>query len=294
MSSEQTLTNGNERRNLELENDIIVEQDKRSRQYIIWSNIVYAIVVFVAIAYIVLLVKDRKTAPANYLYKYRNEIYFLVLIIIYTVITMVNSLYYHDCGGSLNSKNVVCPLFEGKGYDFRIVAKNDYLFSGLTILMMTMLFVRKFNGRTFKFFITLIANIYMIAILSFTKFDNAFAYANLIFVVMVIVCVYLMFRELFKSTDDRKTHRIVIIVIFLAVTAAAFGVYATKKFNAKVLDIADNATIGDLTPEQIEVLKENIRKDNVLHGTWHIMGAVSAFLVVLYKIFDIKQFTNSK
>lgn len=293
MSSEQILTNDDERRNLELANDIIIEQDKRSRRYIIWSNIVYLIVVFVAIAYIILLVKDRKTAPAKYLYKYRNEIFFLVIIIIYTVITMVNSMYYHDCGGSLNTNNAVCPLFEGKGYDFSIVTKNDLLFSGLTMLLIIFLLARKFNGRTFKFFIILIANIYMIAILSFTKLDNNIVYANFIFGISAVVCFYLALKELINSTDNNKLYRIILMILIFVSIVAAFSVFFVKKHNYTIQDIAENTT-GELTPEQIATLKENIRKDNVLHGTWHIMGALSAFLVVLYKIFDIKQFANSK
>jgi hypothetical protein len=280
MSSTQTSINNNERRNIVLANGIIIEQDKRSRRYIIWSNIAYGAIVFAAIAYIILLAKARKTSPEKYLYKYRNEIFFLVVLIIYTIITLVNSMYYHDCGGSFNTTNAVCPLFEGKGYDFDIVSKNDYLFSGLTMLLSVLLLVRKFNGRTIKFFIALIANIYMISVLSFTKLDNNMIYANFIFGLLSIVCFYLTFKEIKNSSDNNKIYRIILLILLVISTITTFTLFSVKP--------------NDYNTDDIDKLKENVRKDNVLHGTWHVMGAVSALLIVLYKIFDIKQFTNSK
>jgi membrane-associated HD superfamily phosphohydrolase len=279
------------RRNIELPNGIIIEQDKRSRRYIIWSNIVYLIIVFVVITYIILLNKNSKKNPKNYLYRYRNETYFLIILIIYTIITMLNSMYYHDCGGSLNKVNYICPLFEGKGYDFKIVAKNDYLFSGFTMLLTIFLLVRKFNGSTFKFFVAFIANIYMISILSFTKLDNNFVYANLIFGLSIFICFYYMIKELFNSTDNKKMYRIMITILIFFSIAASFGPFFTKKHNKYIFEIAEKANNGQpLSDNDTKLLKEKIRKDNVLHGTWHIMGAITAFLIILYKIFDINNF----
>jgi heme/copper-type cytochrome/quinol oxidase subunit 2 len=290
----QSLSSKNERRNIEFNNGIVIEQDKRSRQYIIWSNIVYLITVFGAIGYIVLLFKEKKTAPKKYIYKYRNEIYFLIIISIYMSLTAVNSMYYHDCGGSLNKTNMACHLFDGLGYDFSIVNKNDLLFSGLSILITTLLIPRKFNGRTFKFFLVLLTNIYMISVLSFTKLKNNFIYSNIIFAITAIICFYYGIKELYNSEKNiTKTYKIIVLILLLVFTVIAFTVFSYKKHNIEINEII-NKTNGNLTNNEIQKIKENIRKDNVLHGTWHIMGALSSFCVIIYKIIDIKKFTISK
>jgi hypothetical protein len=276
------------RRDIVFTENIIIEQDKLSYNYNIYSNIVFIIVVISIFIYIYILSNEKKNVDVKYIYKYRNEIYFLIIVIIYVIITLLNSMYYHDCGGSYNKTNQVCNLFKDKGYDYIIVRKNDLLFSGLTMLLLLLLLVRKFNGRVIKFFIVLIVNIYMISLLSFTKLDNNFLYANIIFGLSLIFIFYNTIKELIYSNDKNKLYRIIIIILLFLSIASALGVFFVNKLNDIYKLINENN--GIITDEIKQKIKLNIRKENILHGTWHIMGAFVGFLIIIYKILDIKQF----
>ena len=241
--------------------------DKPHLQYNVYSNFGY-IATFVAILfYIRYIFKNKNVYNVDYL----NEILYLVLILVFIILTMLNSIYYHDCGGIFKDDFTKCRY--GLGYDLGLASMNDLIFATTTLISILILLPRKFGELKLRFFIFIIANISLVAVLSFKEIP--FIYSNIVPFIIGLVVLYYCFNEIRNS--KQKTGLMIIFGIASLLAIGALGIFFKATMNANSINKKDSDK---------EIIKK-INNTNIYHGTWHILGGLSGLFFVLYKIKDV-------
>mgnify|MGYP006125980581 CR=1 FL=1 len=251
--------------------DIIKERnikgDKPHHQYNVYSNFGY-IATFIAILfYLRYILKNKSVYNVDYL----NEILYLVVIQIFIILTLLNSIYYHDCGGIFKDDMKECRY--GLGYNLGLASMNDLILATTTLISILILLPRKFGELKIRFFLFIIANISLVGVLSFREIP--FIYSNGVPAIIGLVVLYYCFKEIKRS--NQRTGLIIVFMIASILAMAALFMFFKATTNA--LSISEKNT-----DKQI---KEKINNTNLYHGSWHILGGLSGLFFVLYKIKDI-------
>tara|TARA_B110000114_G_C15005552_1_gene362576 strand:+ start:164 stop:976 length:813 start_codon:yes stop_codon:yes gene_type:complete len=241
--------------------------DKPHLQYNVYSNFGYIATFIVILFYIRYIFKNKKVYNADYL----NEILYLVLILIFIVLTMLNSIYYHDCGGIFKDYYSECRY--GLGYNLSLAGMNDLIFATTTLISILILLPRKFGELKIRFFIFIIANISLVSVLSFREIP--FIYSNIVPFIIGLVVLYYCFNEIKNS--KKKLGLMIIFGIASILAIGALVLFFKATMNANSINKKDSDK---------EIIKK-INNTNIYHGTWHILGGLSGLFFVLYKIKDI-------
>ena len=244
-----------------------------ARNYNIYSNINFLTIIIALCYYMYVIFKKLPNTL-----KRNNELFYLGIIIIYIFITMLTSMYYHHCGGDLD-ENALCKF--GKGYNITLVAKNDKLLSASALVFILLLLPRKFFGSSIKFFISMLMILYSIMVLSFTEIEANMLYANLFTLLIAVITSYFTFSDVRASKDPKKLIRVIMLILNLILFFAAIGVFMSSGKLFSLIKKGDDTVDDNI-----------IRKQEVLHGTWHILISGSGVFLILYKIFDIININN--
>tara|TARA_Y200000002_G_C22676827_1_gene662449 strand:- start:2049 stop:2861 length:813 start_codon:yes stop_codon:yes gene_type:complete len=246
-----------------------IKGDKPHLQYNVYSNFGY-IVTFIAIVfYIIYIFKNKNVYNVDYL----NELLYLVVILIFIILTMLNSIYYHDCGGIFKDDFSECRY--GLGYNLGLASMNDLILATTTLISILILLPRKFGELKIRFFLFIIANISLVGVLSFR--DIPFIYSNAVPVLIGLVVLYYCFKEMRRS--QKKISLMIIFGIASILAIGALGTFFKATINANGIKESD-------TDKEI---KDKINNTNLYHGTWHILGGLSGLFFVIYKIQDVTE-----
>jgi len=277
----------------------IKEEEIRKRDHNIYTNLTYITTLF-GLLYLIFEIyrdSDKKYFFQNVLkIEYINEISYITILFILLTYTMVNSMYYHGCGGIFNRGDKYCDNedLQNDGYNFEISKKNDFVFASLSTIGILLLVINKFHG--FKIYILFLSFFYLNIVYSFTKVENNFIIANIPTLVFIFAFIYFNSKKIFLNPCQNKKfyliRNILLILnfIFLILSLVFFmdnDYLAINKIynNSK----KTNRNEAEISKEKTQILKL-IEKREYYHGLWHVFGALSGACLVLYKAFDIKNY----
>ena len=255
-----------------------VKSDKKYNHYMVYSNFGYLATFFIILLYIRYIFKYKNYNSLNYI----NEILYLSIIEIYILLTMLNSMYYHNCGGTFKNDNTMCKY--GFGYELKTASMNDLILASTTLIGILVLLPRKFGDIKIRFFLFILANISLIGVLSFR--DIPFIYSNIIPFIIGFIVMYYCFKEIRGSNTKIRS----LIILFTIATILSFaGLFCFFKAtnNSKSITKLDLNWSDPNDIESKQKIKEKMNNTDKYHGSWHILGGLSGLFFILYKIEDI-------
>lgn len=251
---------------------LTLTRDKETTNFNIYSNIVYSLIALILIYYLYFIIKNKQFNN-NKILSYHIIISFVIIIL-----TMLNSLYYHYCGRSLANLNDTCKYFRGKGYNFRIISKNDLYFAANSLIILGLFSIISWNNNPVKLFIIIIYGLWILANLSFTEYNINVLLANISSFIIVCIITYFVILE-FKNVKYRAL--LIVIVIFSALGLLSFML--SGLFNSYYVE--ESKKINYSEPK----LTIYLQYMNIFHGLWHLFSAFVGFTVVLYNLLNFKK-----
>ena len=304
--------------NLEI-GDIITNQklkkagikiDEKLNKFILYSNFAYLLPLLALIGYLVFICINYTDLKLNYI----NEILYIIICLILVLLTFLNSMYYHHCGGLLlekKDKENFCKKYN-IGYELELSKFNDLVLA-LSSLIAILLLIPKYSSKySLRFFLFIISNLIIITLISFTELNMLYAtiVPFLVGLVVLIICI-----KNIINTNSKKKY--LIILLFLGCLVACSAVYCFKVGSDNIgeikkndifkkdhttiehviayLDTDNKSTVQlDKINTNITALNKNIKDYLKYHSIWHILGALAGFILIIYKIYNVKISNSSK
>jgi hypothetical protein len=277
----------------------IKEKEIKKREHNIYTNLTY-IATLLGLLYLIFEIyrdSDKKYFFQNILkIEYINEISYIIILFILLTYTMVNSMYYHGCGGILNKEDEYCESkhLQNDGYNFEISKKNDFVFAALSTIGVLLLVINKFSG--FKIYILFLSFFYLNIVYSFTKVEYNFIIANIPTLIFVFTFIYYNLKNILLNPCQNKKFYFIrnILLILNLIFFIASLVFFMDDDYLEIKKIYNNrketnSNEEEKSKEKTKILKL-IEKREYYHGLWHVFGALSGACLVLYKAFDIKNY----
>lgn len=286
----------------------ISENEITERSYNIKTNLAY-IATIIGLVYLLFeLLRDEKNILGekkiwgwwNIKSEYTLEIVYIIMLILVIIITMVNSMYYHDCGGDLgtneNCKNERSNTTSANNtntdnnifYNARDASKNDLLFAGTSLIGILLLIPTEYSK--YKMNILFYCFIVLNVILSFNLKNKMMIGHGLTTLIVFIITIGQLGKNLMNPCRDLKYNKPRIFFVFFGfVFLIAAFIFFSKGSKDKIKELYDEIREDENKyAENREEILKLLNQDESDHGKWHIMGALSGLSFILYKAFDIK------